>query len=333
MGTNNVIMPTLSCQHTGHQGNEPKLVPMIKFAVCSVLFASILSACSDNSGTVRVEGVDADSGAQVPPVSSPQPGSEDGQPVPVPVGDPSVIQGDASFSPLPSGTRAQVYTGLFDNSEGVFLLDDENRLLGLILDADNTVRSVRLDLSDTDQSTGLVRQFKHRTQSSDAGMQVFPFAESALNGVDATMAIIDGQSINSLTTDFPVSLSVASANELLPITGSSIQGSWTGSYSFCDSLDQNCVLSLLQFDISGDVIDGSSSLIAADGTNLLPSELTGSVEQRGAVVDIVFRWNTYTYTGFAFVDSANTSQLMLVATTNSEIADERTLVASLYRLR
>ncbi|MFK7855588.1 MAG: hypothetical protein AB8B79_15800 [Granulosicoccus sp.] len=326
-------MPTLSCLHTEHIGNKPKLVPMVKLAVCSVLFVSMLSACSDNTGTVSVDGVDVDAGVQEP-VSTPQPGSDVGQPepVPTPTGEPSVIQSDASFSPLPPGTRAQVYTGLFDSGEGVFLLDDDSRLLGLLTDADNSVRSVRLDLSDTGPSTGLVRQFQHRTQASEAGMQVFPFAESALSGVDATMAIIDGQSINSLTTELPVSLSVATANELLPISSNSVQGSWTGSYSFCDSLGQNCVLSLLQFDITGDVIDGTASLIAADGTNLLPSDLTGSIEQRGSVVDVVFRWNTYNYSGFAFVDSANTSQLMLVATTNSEIADERTLAVSLNRL-
>jgi len=326
-------MRTLSCLHTEYQGNKPKLLPRVKFAVYSVLLASILSACSDNTGTVSVDGVDVDSGAQEPG-SPPQPGSELGQPelVQTPTGEPTVIQSDGSFSSLPSGTRAQVYTGLFDTGEGVFLLDDDNRLLGLLLDAEDSVRSVRLDLSDSDSSTGFVRQFQHRTQSSDAGMQVFPFAESALNSIDATMEIIDGQSVDSLTAELPVSLSVATANELLPITSSSLQGSWTGSYSFCDSLDQNCVLSLLQFDITGDVIDGNSSLIAADGTNLLPSAVTGSIEQRGAVVDIVFTWNTYTYSGFAFVDSANTSQLMLVATTNSEIADERILAASLSRL-
>jgi len=291
--------------------------PQLRNVGYCLLCATLLSACSDDGSTVIVERVD-------PVIVEQTPGT---------AGNPSQIAADGAASPLPAGTRAQTYAGNFDSGDAVFVLDDNNRLLGLVIDSDGTARSVRSDLSADNQFTGVFRQFTHRAKTSGTGFQLLPFAQSSESSVEAVVEIVDGQSISSLSSGLPVSLPVATTNELLPISPESVQGNWTGVYALCDSLEQNCAQFLMEFTISGNQIAGHSSMIAADGTDLLPSPVSGSLVQRGAVLDVSLRWNTYVYTGFAYVDAANTSQLMLVATTDSEIADERILASSLVRLR
>lgn len=313
----------------------PTFSKPLRSVVTCLVFASLLSACSDDGSTVIVEGVDSVAAPGAGPDAVDQPPGEgiDGTPVVIPTGDPSDIVGDATSSPLPPGTRAQTYSGTFDTGDGVFVLDDSNRLLGLVFDRDGNARSVRSDLGASNQSTGVFRQFTYSAKSSSGAVQLMPFAQGSETTTEAMVEIVDGQSIDSLTSELALSLSVATANDLLPVSSNSLQGSWTSAYTLCDSLDQNCTQFLMQFNITGDQIEGSSSVIAADGTDLLPSAVRGSIAQRGSVMDVSFRWNTYVYSGFAYVNSANTNQLMLVATTDSEIADERILASSLVRLR
>lgn len=288
----------------------------------ALLMLGMLSACNGGNSGVSVDGGQGDGALNV--------GVTTGQQTIVDLSGPTTpIIADDSLSALAAGTREQVYRGSVGDGTGTFLLDDSNRLIGLLIAADGSVRSVRADLATDNSAT--VQQFNHQSRKSLNGLEVYPFADGAQ--VDSLeLEVIDGQRISSLSDALPLSLSAPVAGTL-SISAASLQGEWTGSYLLCDAREQNCGQFILQFTVTGSELTGSSKMLAADGTDLLPSPVSGSFRQRGTGLDVSMRWNTYVYEGLVFVDATNSSRLNLAATTNSEIADERTLAISLVRLQ
>lgn len=325
-------------------------------ASISVLLAVLtLSACSgDGTSVAPVDDAAATAGDDGSTVGQPTDGvggdggnttdgaTGDGSgPLLDPNGPVTQIIADTSLSALPAGTRSRAYTGTVGDNTGVFFLDDINRLIGLMGNAQGEAHSIRVNLDASTQRATQVREFAHRRESTRTGFQLLPFnefgsgrsEEEALRTSDATLEVIDGQRITSIGGELNINLNPASSAELLPVSATSLQGTWVGGYTLCDALNENCSQFTLQFSVDGNELSGRSATVAADGTDLLPTQVSGSLSQRGDVMAVSMRWNTYAYDGFLYVDVENTTQLMLVATTDSEIADHRMLVSSLVRLQ
>lgn len=314
--------------------------------VLVVLTCLVLSACDDGSNVVIT---DASDSPQIPqPGGDPteNPGEGPGtDPVenPTPIipgnqGVPTLIVADSSVTSLPGGTRAKAYTGNFDSASGVFIIDDADRLIGLADTGQNQSVSIRANLdSSASPTAAVVSRFSHDQQAS-INSQVSTavlsaFAQSQELQSDTSMDINDGVQINSVAGDIPFALQAANEQTLTPVSAASLQGQWTSDYSLCDSNGNQCSTIAFSLLIADSAFTGSASVLASDGTDLLPSPVSGTLAQRGLVMDIEMRWNTYRYNGFAFVQPSAPSQLQMVLTTDSEIADERMLVLTLVRLQ
>jgi hypothetical protein len=297
-----------------------------------------LVACND-SGNIVV--TDSDSEV-LPPDSSGSPGTVpdlDANPqIPETAGTPTVIVSDASVATLPAGTRAQAYAGSYGDGEGVFVINDDDRLIGLVESTGDQSLSVRADLNlDASPADATVSQFVHERQTSInsqiSAKITSAFARQVGSDFQSSLELVDGQQINSLGGDIDFSLQVSEASTLVPVSAASLQGQWSSDFAVCDSNGEQCSRQVFSFQVSGVNFDGAAGVIARDGTDLLPSPISGSLAQRGHVVDVELLWNTYRYKGFAFVKQSQPDQLYLVLTTDSEIADARMLALTLARLQ
>lgn len=307
-----------------------------KFALLALCLQ--LVAC-DDSDTIAVTGSDNPAS---PPDTIADPGANpdvDVNPlVPGPAAAPTVISGDSTVAALPAGTRAQAYTGLYGGGNGVFVINDDDRLIGLVESTGSQSLSVRADLNlSASPSTTILSQFVHEQQPS-VNSQIdstitSAFARQAGSDFQTSLDLVDGQQVNSIGGDIDFSLQVSETSTLLPVSAATLQGQWSSYFAVCDSNGEQCSAQIFSFQISGDNIDGTAGVIASDGTDLLPSPISGNLAQRGHVVDVELLWNTYRYRGFAFVRQSQPAQLSMVLTTDSEIADERMLALTLARLQ
>lgn len=276
----------------------------------------------------------ADAEPETPPETPPDTAAT----VPPPDGVPSSVVADTTLPQLPAGTRAQAYTGEFASNPGVFIINDSDRLIGLVDAGDGQSVSVRAEIdSGASPSTLAIRRFSHSQQTSVNSQISSPvisaFAFRSEAQLNQPAEIIDGLQINSLGGEIFLALQADDTRQLLPVSAESLQGRWSSNYSLCDSNGNQCASVVFDMSISGSALSGNAGVIAADGTDLLPSQLSGTLTQRGAVVDVELGWNTYRYSGFAFVKPANPTDLYMVLTTDSEIADERMLALTLVRLQ
>lgn len=334
-------------------------------ARCMVVVSAclVLCACNDGSNNDVVEPInpttdteqapaspdnDAPDTYPVAPDTEPDsPDTADAEPdtppdtaatVPPLDGVPSSVVADTTLPQLPAGTRAQAYTGEFASNPGVFIINDSDRLIGLVDAGNGQSVSVRAEIdSGASPSTLVIRRFSHSQQTSvnsqisSPVLSAFAFrSEAQLN---QPAEIIDGLQINSLGGEIFLALQADDTRQLLPVSAESLQGRWSSNFSLCDSNGNQCASVVFDMSISGSALSGNAGVIAADGTDLLPSQLSGTLTQRGAVVDVELGWNTYRYSGFAFVKPANPTDLYMVLTTDSEIADERMLALTLVRLQ
>lgn len=249
----------------------------------------------------------------------------------------AIIQADNTLASPAANDRFKAYAGAYNGDPSVFLLNDDNLLIGLVQGGES-FHSVRADFSDV-QNPVRFQQFTHRIQSASSGFRVLPFATVLNVGVEGEatenqVQLIDGQTISTSAgggASLNLALQAADSNTLLPISSESVQGQWIAAYTLCDSNDENCSQIGFDMTITGDQVTGSGGVYVSGGADLLPSALSGSIAQKGQVLQLDLRWNTYAYRGFLFVDVNNPDQLLMVVTTDSEIADERMLAGALVR--
>lgn len=225
-------------------------------------------------------------------------------------------------------SKAGVWLGDFGTgSNGVYIIDNDNRISGLAVAADGSANSVFGSLGEADTFTGTLDNHTHPA-SNPAVPGVFAPRGEIAGPVSYSLNILDGQTIES-TDAGGVSLSFAAPETLSPATAESLTGAWQGSHSFCSGADCSVVAVNLTF--SGADMSGNTEIVnvsTQEVSDFSPA-IAGTVAPFGDVMTTSFSWNDLAFSGVVYFDTAG--NLILNADDISGGDEHQTLSSLLTR--
>jgi len=301
----------------------------------AVLVATLLGACSGepavrvDNGTAAGGGDDVVAGGG----DAPDSGAGEGGTPDAPDREPGVPGEDVAA--LPPGSRAGAYAGRIDGGSGVFVLDRDERLIGLATRPDGSGMSWFADFG-AGTASGPALRFEHAAADAASGGAEAgaadtssPLGTSAGEGPE--LGLVDGERIAVVSGDTVVELDAAGRGGLAPVTRASLAGAWRGEHRDCDSLGEHCSRFVMTLDIADNVLAGSSGVLTADGTDLFVVPMSGTLVPLGDFAEVVFEWNTYDYAGVVHFVPGESDRIVLIGYTDRELADYPVVAAVLTR--
>lgn len=188
------------------------------------------------------------------------------------------------------------------------------------------------------------------TGAGGAGVD-FAFSGETLGTNELVLDISDGASASiDSTGGASVSLGAAGSGnggeQVIALAADQLVGTWRSRSLTCNSDASHCNAWQLRLQLEPGAADGSLGMSgearleitdsAANATATVPvlheSALSGVLRQHGRFsVGVSMTWNTYRYDGYAFVLHDRPTELRMLVSTDSELADQQVLVLSLER--
>ncbi len=299
--------------------------------ILAVAIVAALSACSSSSDSDN-DNVQPDTGNVDTPTTgggetTTPPGGETTTPTPLGGGDGPVTE-----------SKAGTYIGSLGFADGVYVIDNQNRLAGLAISAEGQAQSLFGQLDDADTFQGALTQYLH--EQSRANPAAISFGSTAFQaddlGIDVT--IVNGQTIESTAeSETAVMLLGAAGSALMPATAEQLAGSWSGTNSFCnvdaagEPIATECNTLTTQLTFAGTTVTGSTTFSNPDGSSTFEAPLDGGITDFGGASLLEFTWNSIAgYTGLVFFTTDNNGDIAFVGE-NAANPDNLTISGRLSR--
>ena len=238
-----------------------------------------------------------------------------------------------SGSGAPSGdTKAGTYFGDFGSGNGVYVIDEDNRLAGLATREDGSAISLFGELGDGNSYSGTLRQQVHDA-STPATAGGFGTGDDTLDDVGPyELTFTPGESISSSGGQQAANLNFVTDGAIPPATIATVAGDWTGVNEYGDcSGDGGCQL---VFDVTfdGTAVSGTTSIAAGDGSRTFEQPISGTIAEYGNVLLLNFNWGAderlNLYRGVAFFRTDEPNRLVFLGETDAE-SDNPTIASLL----
>lgn len=231
-----------------------------------------------------------------------------------PAVNPPVNPPTGGGNPPASDTKAGAYIGDFGSGNGVYVINNENAISGLALNADSSANSLFGNVGTGSTFAGELRGYSHssNTPTGEGSFGAIVPAEGVTN-TSFNLNIVNGQTIESLSGP-AVSLAGSSGGSLAPASAATLSGSWSGSHRFCGSDVINCDVLVTDITFNGTSIVGQTSIVKPTGLVAPGSifQIAGGITEFGDVSLISFTWQEGTYNGVAFFAPGRTGELVFV---------------------
>ena len=204
-----------------------------------------------------------------------------------------------------AGTKAGTYIGTFGDSEGVYVINNNNQLAGLTIRANGSAQSLFGDLGAADSFNGELRQYLHQESRPDGASGSFGAVASLVNPLGIDVTIVNGQTIESTAESATAVNLRGAAGSLQVANAASLAGTWSGVHSFCtdgpDGTLVGCQLLTTSLTFNGNTVTGSTVITDAEGTAQAPIFLNGGITEFGEASLIDFNWGDASgYSGVVF---------------------------------
>ena len=276
-----------------------------------------LSACSSSSsdsddggvGTVGAGGAPETGGApDTGGTPTTTPGEQPGTPIAAPVGGGA---GPAADS------LAGTYVGNFGDGagEGVYVIDNDNQLAGLAVQADGSALSLFGSVGAEGTFNGALRQYIHNASEANPGVESFASVAGRADDLAITVGIINGQSITSTAESATaVSLVVATdGDSVQAATATTLAGAWTANNTFCELDGVTCTQLATNIVFSGLTVTGSTTVTPPGGPAFDPLPIVGGITEFGDAAIVEFNWNnTPGYRGVVYFSPTGDGTIVFI---------------------
>ncbi len=224
----------------------------------------------------------------------------------------------------PGATKAGVWQGDLGFGDGVYVIDANNNLFGLASADGAEYHSIFGNLGAGNSFNGALDVHFHPASNAIAGSAFAPQGED-ITSDNFNLNIVNGQTIESLDTGNPFTLTFAT-NGLQPAaTISSVSGTWNGVHSFCNT-DTDCQEFTIELTFNGTTLTGNTGVNdLPDGVNVFPVSMSGSIAEFGSVLTTQYTWGDRDLSGVIYFDA--NGDLIL----NGDAPAEQTISSKLSR--
>jgi hypothetical protein len=221
-------------------------------------------------------------------------------------------------------TKAGVWQGDMGFGPGVYVIDNANNLYGLATAHGGSYNSFFGNLGTGDSFNGQLDTHFHPASNAIKGSAFAPQGEDVA-ATAINVNIVNGQTIESLDTNNPFTLTFAT-NGLQPAaTIASVAGSWSGVHSFCSNAT-DCQEFTIDLTFNGTTLTGATGVNALPtGDNVFPVSMSGTISEFGSVLTTQYTWGTRSLNGVIYFD--DNGDLIL----NGDSAAEQTISSKLSR--
>jgi len=276
--------------------------------ILAVAIVVALGACSSSDS----DDTPAPAGGPTTPTDGGPTTPTDGGPTAPTDGGPVVTPPGGGAGPM-TATKAGSYTGNFGGANGVYVINNDNDIAGLAVNADGSAQSLFGNLGTTDTFTGSLRQYIHQESRPDAQAAVFGSVAGAADPLEIEVNIVNGQTISSTATSpTAVDLVGTTGSSVTPATEASLAGTWTSVHSFCEDdaagMPVNCLELSTELTFAGSDVTGST--LVTGGTAVL---INGAITEFGDAALMDFDWgDSAGYSGVVFFTPAADGRIAFV---------------------